>query len=222
MTKIRIWRVIPWKCLFCPEILSTINNFQGIIFVISSRQRVNINISGRDVVRDKRDPSLGQTGTRPWDKPGPVPGTNRPFSVEFHSKIAILSHLSLGRVLVCPWDVCPARAIRKMFMCFRDFQEALETTTATKRHKIWRKICSKCAVSNLSFHGRCISRSLHDSAKVVISRLLTRNCCSLAVVVSATFASQYLSRDFFQTFFRPGDFFQTFWGFRARRPERLL
>ena len=37
--------------------------------------------------------------------------------------------------------------------------------------------------------GRCISRSLHDSAKVVISRLLTRNCCSLAVVVSATFAS---------------------------------
>ena len=67
----------------------------------------------------------------------------------------------------------------------RDFQKALETTTATKRRKIGRKICSKCAVSNLSFHGRCISRSLHDSAKVVISRLLTRNCCSLAVVVSA-------------------------------------
>ena len=70
---------------------------------------------------------------------------------------------------------------------FRDFQKALETTTATKRRKIWRKICSKCEVSNLSFHGRCISRSLHDSAKVVISRLLTRNCCSLAAVVSATF-----------------------------------
>ena len=60
---------------------------------------------GRDGVRDKQEPSLGQTG--------PVPGTNRPFSVEFHSKIAILSRLSLGRVPVCPWDDCPARAVRK-------------------------------------------------------------------------------------------------------------
>ena len=34
-------------------------------------------------------------GTHSWDKPEPVPGTNRPFSVEFHSKIAICP--------VCPW-----------------------------------------------------------------------------------------------------------------------
>ena len=71
---------------------------------------------------------------------------------------------------------------------------AFETTTATKRRKIWCKICTNCAVKNfcnLSFHGYCISRSLHDSARVVISRLLTRNCCSLAVVVSATFVSQW-------------------------------
>ena len=54
---------------------------------------------------DKRDPSLGQTGTRP--------GTNWPFSVEFHSKIAILSLLSLVRIPVCPWDDCPAGAVRK-------------------------------------------------------------------------------------------------------------
>ena len=52
----------------------------------------------------------GTKETRPRDK--------GPFSVEFQSKIAILSRLSLGRVLVCPWDDCPARAVRKMFMCF--------------------------------------------------------------------------------------------------------
>ena len=46
------------------------------------------------------------------------------------------------------------------------------------------------AVSNLSLHGRCVSRSLHDSTKIVISRLLARNCCGLAVVVGAIFASQ--------------------------------
>ena len=59
---------------------------------------------------NKRGPSLQQTG--------PVPGTNRPRSVEFHSKIGILSRLSLGRVGVRPWDICPARAVRKTFMCF--------------------------------------------------------------------------------------------------------
>ena len=48
----------------------------------------------------------------------PVPGTNRPFSAQFHSKIAILSRLSLGRGGVRPWDDCPTRAVRKMFMCF--------------------------------------------------------------------------------------------------------
>ena len=71
-----------------------------------------------------------------------------------------------------------------------NFQKALETTTAMKRRKTLRKISSKCAASSLSLRDRCISRSLHDSAKVVISRLLTRNCCSLAVVVSVIFASQ--------------------------------
>ena len=43
---------------------------------------------------------------------------------------------------------------------------------------------------DLSLHGRCVSRSLQDSAEVVISRLLARNCRSLAVVVSAVFASR--------------------------------
>ena len=59
---------------------------------------------------DKQDPSLGQTG--------PVPGINWSFSVEFHSKIAVLSRLSLGRVGVRPWNGCPARAVRKMFLSF--------------------------------------------------------------------------------------------------------
>ena len=76
----------------------------------------------------------------------------------------------------------------------RDFQKALEMTTAMKRHKILRKICSNCAVSSLSLRGRCISRSLHDAAKVVISRLLTRNCCSLAVVVSVIICASMMAR----------------------------
>ena len=44
---------------------------------------------------DKRDPSLGQTGTR---------------SVEFHSEIAIWS---LGRVGVCPWTIVPKEPSEK-------------------------------------------------------------------------------------------------------------
>ena len=73
---------------------------------------------------------------------------------------------------------------------FRDFLKALETTTAMKRRNISCTFCSDCAVSNLSLHGRCIPQSLQNFAKVVISRLLARNSCSLAVVVSASFASQ--------------------------------
>ena len=72
---------------------------------------------GRDGVQDKQEPSLGQTG--------PLPGTNRHPSLgqtgRFlfnYSKITILSPLSLGRAGVCPWADCPARVVRKMFMCF--------------------------------------------------------------------------------------------------------
>ena len=72
----------------------------------------------------------------------------------------------------------------------RDFLKALETTTAIKRCKISCNSSGDCSVSDLSFHGRCIARSLQDSAEVVISRLLARNCRSLAVVVSAVFASR--------------------------------
>ena len=75
-----------------------------------SGQEKNINIFGGTV--------CGTNRNRSWDKPGPVPGTNRPFSVELHSTIAILSRLSLGRVGDRPWDDCPANAVRKMFMCF--------------------------------------------------------------------------------------------------------
>ena len=83
---------------------------------------------------------------------------------------------------------------KNTFHSIRDFQKALETTTAMKRHKILRKICSNCAVPNLSLRGRCISRSLHDAAKVVISRLLTRNCCGLAVVVSVIICLSMMAR----------------------------
>ena len=74
------------------------------------KKPINIDILGGTVFGTNGDPS--------WDKLGPVPGTNRPFSVLFHSKIAILSRLSLGRVGVRSWDDCPAKAVRKMFMCF--------------------------------------------------------------------------------------------------------
>ena len=71
-----------------------------------------------------------------------------------------------------------------------DFLKALETTTAIKGRKISCNSSGEYSVSYLSFHGRCISRSLQDSAEVVIARLLARNCRSLAVVVSAVFASR--------------------------------
>ena len=35
-------------------------------------------------------PCSGTSRNRPWDKLGPVPGTSRPFSVEFHRQIGIL------------------------------------------------------------------------------------------------------------------------------------
>ena len=90
------------------------------LFVAVCRGRkkpININILGgtvsgtnRNRPWDKWDRSPGQIGPRPWDKPA--------FFVEFHSKVAILSRLSLGRVGVRPWDDCPTKAFRKMFMCF--------------------------------------------------------------------------------------------------------
>ena len=58
---------------------------------------IDINILGRCQGRDQ-EPSLRQARDPSWDEPGPVPGTNRPFSVDFHSNIVILSHLSLGRL----------------------------------------------------------------------------------------------------------------------------
>ena len=91
-------------------------------------------------------------------------------------------------------DVRNVKLLESKKAMLRDFQKALETTTAMKRNKILRKICSNCAVSNLSLRGRCMSRSLHDAAEVVISRLLTRNCCGLAVVVSVIIFLSMMAR----------------------------
>ena len=49
----------------------------------------------------------GTNGTRPWDKLAPVPGTNCPFSAEFHSKIAICPVCPLGRVGFVPGTIVP-------------------------------------------------------------------------------------------------------------------
>ena len=75
---------------------------------------------GRDGVRDKHEPSLGQMGPLPgtnWD-PSLVGQTDL-FLLKCHSKNAILSRLSLRWVGVRPWDDCPARAVRKMLMCLK-------------------------------------------------------------------------------------------------------
>ena len=64
--------------------------------------------------RDKRD-----YGTPPWDRLGPVPGTNWPFSA--NSTVTLPFRLAcpwLGQVGVRPWDDCPTRAVRQMFMGF--------------------------------------------------------------------------------------------------------
>ena len=73
---------------------------------------------GRDGVRDKQEQSLGQNG--------PVPGTNRDLSLgqtgcslfNYTVKSPFCRALSLARTGVRPWDDCPARTVRKMFMCF--------------------------------------------------------------------------------------------------------
>ena len=72
----------------------------------------------RDGFRDKQEPSLGQTGTPPWDKVGPVPETNWPFSVEFHNKIAILSRLSLDGWGFVPRTIVPQGPSEKCLCVF--------------------------------------------------------------------------------------------------------
>ena len=73
----------------------------------------------------------------------------------------------------------------------RDFVKAFETTTAINRRKLSCNSGGDYWASDLSFHGRRISRSLQNSVKVFISRLLAPNRCSLAVVVIAIFASRW-------------------------------
>ena len=52
-------------------------------------------------------PVPGINGTRPWDKPRSSLGQPGRDSVELHSKIAILSHLFLGRVGLVPGTIVP-------------------------------------------------------------------------------------------------------------------
>ena len=77
--------------------------------LVGQKRLININSLGGMV--------LGTNRKSPWDKQdpslGPVPGTDQQFSVEFHSKIAILCRLSVGRVGVRRWNDCPARGSQK-------------------------------------------------------------------------------------------------------------
>ena len=69
---------------------------------------------GRAGVRDKREPSLGQTG--------PLPGTNWDPSLGQTGLFLFNSTVTSPFCPVCAWDGCgddcPTRAVRKMFMCF--------------------------------------------------------------------------------------------------------
>ena len=65
---------------------------------------------GRDGVRDKQEPSLGQMG--------PLPGTKWDPSLGQTGLSLLNSTVKSPFCPVCPWDDCPARAVRKMFMCF--------------------------------------------------------------------------------------------------------
>ena len=122
-------------------------------------------------------------------------------------KQPLLVRSCLGTGLSQPWlpltcvlnsshraQTAKAWVCRKKDFLLRDFLKALETTTAMKRRKI---SCNSVGDRWVSF--LVTSRSLHlvgsvqDSAKVVVSWLLARNCCSLAVVVTSIFVSRWWS-----------------------------
>ena len=63
-----------------------------------------------DGVRDKQEPSLGQMG--------PLPGTKWDSSLGQTGLSLFNSTVKSPFCPVCPWDDCPAGAVRKMFMCF--------------------------------------------------------------------------------------------------------
>ena len=89
----------PWNAPLC-----SFKTSRSVVrtYTRARKKPININIwAGQSPGQTGTVP--GTNGTPPRDKTGPVPGTNRPFSLEFHSKIAILSRLSLGQVGVRPW-----------------------------------------------------------------------------------------------------------------------
>ena len=89
------WRVL-FECFWatgseCPKALK--KHAVGHFPARAREKPININILGGTVSGTNRN-RPGTNGTPPRDKLGPVPGTNRPSPVQFHSKSAILS--------VCP------------------------------------------------------------------------------------------------------------------------
>ena len=72
------------------------NVIPGVTRMLGKKKPIDINILGGTVSGTNGTPSLGQTGPHPWDKLGPVPGTNRPSCVYFHGKLPFCP--------VCPWD----------------------------------------------------------------------------------------------------------------------
>ena len=82
------------------------------------KKTININIFGGTV--------SGTNGTRPRDKMGPLPGTKWDPSLGQTGLPLFNSTVKSPFCPVCPWDGwgfvpgddCPARAVRKMLMCF--------------------------------------------------------------------------------------------------------
>ena len=60
------------------------------------KKKINMNILGGTV--------FGTNGTSPWDKPGPVPGTNRDPSLGQTGLFLFNPTVKSPFYLVCPWD----------------------------------------------------------------------------------------------------------------------
>ena len=89
----------------------------------------------QDGVQDKQEPSPGQTGTRPWDKLGPVPGTNWDPSLGQIGRFLLNSTVNSPFCSVCPCGtIVPQGPSEKCLcvLCLLVFSRPLRGIAAVK------------------------------------------------------------------------------------------